>query len=853
MARGSQATRPSSPQRRRAPRGDAVARGGLAQRLRSSAPSRFLFAHPTLSAALLLALPVLVELWPVLVGGDVFSATAVLYKVPPWEPYRPAGLASFENYLLADHPFAVLPWREFARDALRAGELPWWNPHILSGVPFFTNPQTGLFSIFSVPVWLFSLEWGLGVGAALKLWAGGLGTYLLVRELRLGFLPGVVAGISFALCSLNVVWLMVDTLPAVAVLLPWMLWLIERIYRGGRLGSALGLAVVTALALGGGHPGTQVHVMLAAGGYAALRAAFAARDVPVGERMRALGVSAGGMALGVLLMAFMLIPEALSSRNTVGTSAREGAAGTLPGLSEMPLDMIRTVLVPDWWGRPSGFETGPSPTHTINLNYLERTFYAGLVPLLLACMAVGWRSAWRRIAPFAVLGAIALATALHAPGLWWLATHLPVVKLVQNQRAHFVFELAVAVLAAFGLQALLDRPSGQRWRIAVPFGAIVLGLGLLTASSASGGDLGRVVEHFATGADFASAGVVELTSVAWLVLLAVGVAAALLAAWRWPQRIVPIACGLVLLAAIDMLHFASGFNPTAPAEQAIPPRTPAIAFLQRHADEGRVAAIDLALAPDWAMRYGLNDVRGYDPPYPTRRYFDLWRIATPEQVDWKPTMIGGISAESMRVLSVLGARHVLAAPGTLAPERDDPSLRALSVAYDGRDARIFDNARAAPRALVASDVRLTADEDEARAVLVGEPIDLRRVAVVERDQPGAAGLEGARGTAEVVRDEGERVELRATLEQPGLVVLSDSLTDGWLVEVDGEPADALHVNDVMRGVAVPAGTHEVVWSYSVPGLHAGAAISLTASALLAGGVVVLLRRRRAGGGAEAEA
>jgi hypothetical protein len=53
---------------------------------------------------------------------------------------------------------------------------------------------------------------------------------------------------------------------------------------------------------------------------------------------------------------------------------------------------------------------------------------------------------------------------------------------------------------------------------------------------------------------------------------------------------------------------------------------------------------------------------------------------------------------------------------------------------------------------------------------------------------------------------------------------------------------------VLRGVIVPAGAHEIVWSYRVPGLRAGAALSgLGAVVLLAwaGALVVRSRRRPA--------
>lgn len=846
MARGSQATQSARARGKRAPEGGVARGGALAQSLRSSAPSRFLFARPTLSAGLLLALPVLVYLWPVLVGGDVFSATAVLYKLPPWQPFRPADVASFENYLLADVPLAIYPWREFARELLRSGTLPAWNPHVLAGVPFMSNPQTGLYTPFSLPLWLLPFDWALGFSAALKLWVAGFGTYLLTRELRLGFLPGLLGGLSFGFCSLLVTWLTMETIPSVVALLPAMLWLVERTLRRGSVGAALGLAAVTAAALSGGHPGSQVHVLLIAGLYALLRVGFADGGAARRALLRPLALVAGGVALGLVLVGVVLLPELLSSRGTVGTSARTGASGTLPGLREMPFDMIRTVVVPDWWGRPSAFETPDSPTQTMFLNYLERTFYAGVVPLLLAGVAlVGWRGgAWRRIGPFAVLAALGLAIPLHAPGLWWLVTHLPGLELVQNQRLHFMYELAVAVLAAFGLQALLERPAGERWRIAVPAGAVVVGLGLVAGGSVRGDDVGRVFRHFATGADYARAGVVELTSVAWLVLLAGSVAGALFALRRWPARAGAIGVGLVLLAALDMLHFASGFNPSAPASAAIPPKPPAVAFLQRHVGDGRVTGVELALPPDWSMRYGLNDVRGYDPPYPTRRYFDLWRTATPAQDEWRPQTIDAITPETMRVMSALGARYVLAAPGTAAPE-GDPSLRELRTVYDAREAVVFENERAVPRAQVAPEVLLAADEDATRAALVGRPIDLRTTAVVEEDQGGgAAGVRGAHGTVRIVEEENSRVLLRATLDRPGLVILNDTLTDGWSVRVDGREARALRANGVMRGVEVGAGTHSIEWRYRVPGLRAGLVVSVVGLLLFAAGLVVVVRQSR---------
>ncbi len=800
--------------------------------------------HPTLSAALLLALLVLVYLWPVLLGGKVFSPDAVLYKLAPWQPYQPDDVLSYENYLQADVPLVAHPWHELTRQLLHAGTFPAWNPHVLTGIPFISSPQTGLFSPFSLPLWILPYTYAFGVTAALKLWAAAFGAYLLGRELRLGFLPSLLAGVAFAFCSMNVMWLSFEMVPAVVVMLPWMLWLVERLARGGGIPSAIGLAIVTAVALGGGHPGEQVHVLLAAGCYALLRVALARERAPP-ERARTLALTFGGLVIGIGLMAVLMVPEILSSHGTVGTLARRNSGGpnSLPGLDRMPFGAIRTPLFPDWWGRPSGFETATSPLHSMNVNYQERTFYAGAVALVLAAVGLTNRSALRRQAPFLILGGLGLAIALHEPVLWWLVTHLPVLELVENQRLHFVFELAVAVLAAFGLQAVIERPRERGRQLAVALGALAVGLIAASLTHLSPGDVGRTVEHFLTGRDFQRRGVIELTSVVWFLLFALGVTVALLVARRRPALATGVAAALVLLAALDMLHFANRYNPMGPGERVTPPRTPAIAYLQQHRD-GRLVGVGLTLPPDQASRFGLADVRGYDPPYPTTRFLGLWRMASPTQVAWMPTTIAEITPAAVQVTGALGARYIVADPGTRLAAGADSALRALERVYAERDATIFRNPRAAPRAFVPAQVEVVPDAATAHATLADSTFDASRTIVVAQDQPGADALAaaGTRGTVTIVDERNASVTLRATLERAGVVVLADQLLDGWSVRVDGRPATPLRVNAVLRGVAVGAGSHTIEWSYRVPGLRAGVAISGAAAALLL--VVALLPRVR---------
>jgi hypothetical protein len=84
-------------------------------------------------------------------------------------------------------------------------------------------------------------------------------------------------------------------------------------------------------------------------------------------------------------------------------------------------------------------------------------------------------------------------------------------------------------------------------------------------------------------------------------------------------------------------------------------------------------------------------------------------------------------------------------------------------------------------------------------------------------------------------------------------VLSDQYYPGWEASVEtlgqSRPATILRTNRVMRAVALPAGTHRIVFRYRPKSVLFGAAISgLTTVALTIAAVIALGRRRTAQAG-----
>jgi hypothetical protein len=787
-------------------------------------------AHEHRTAAALFAVLVFVYLHAVLIGGHVLLPTAGLYYDWPWSTIAPPDLAHYVNRELEDVSAAYYPWDVLARQLLHGGTFPAWNPHAMAGTPFFANFQLAWLSPFTLPLWILPLHWALGLVAAVKLWLAGFGTYLLARELRLGFWPAMLAGVSFALCAFNVVFLSYGVLVSVSAMLPWLLWLAERIVRRGRATDGLALSAVVAVVIASGHPGTELHVLAAMALYALMRA-LGSQGVARRDRVRRLGLIGAAAVLGTLLTAVALLPAQMAATDTAGALARSQGSGEFLG-AHMSYDILRTALFPEWWGRPSeGFETGPALYH-------ERTLYAGVIALVLATVAAVSPSDWKRKLPFATIGLIGAGVAVNAPLMHTVVNGLPLFDRVQNQRLLLWTQLAIAMLGAFGLQVLLEHPRRRRHAA-----ALVLTIGLAVMVPLMSLHLEATERSLAfhylldrTG-NITTPGLV-FASVAWWAICA-GTAAVLLLATWWRPRLRPVLlAALVLVAALDLLHFAGGFQPMPPAAKAIPPETAALRYLRRHVGDGRIAAYDNALWADFTTVYGLRDVRGYDQPQPSLRFFRLWRAGQPSQQPGEAFFVREASLEAMRVMSVLGMRYLLFAPN-VKPSRES----GLKQVYRGADALIYRNRFAVPRAFVPARITHAGSEQAATESIVEAQFDPRTTVAVLNDEQPAEGAPPARGEVHMVSDGNARVRMHASLTRGGLVVLDDAWAPGWRVTVDGRPARAIHPDVVLRGVAVPSGEHEIVWSFDVPGLRTGAvlsALALTAFALWGGW---LLRQR----------
>jgi hypothetical protein len=159
---------------------------------------------------------------------------------------------------------------------------------------------------------------------------------------------------------------------------------------------------------------------------------------------------------------------------------------------------------------------------------------------------------------------------------------------------------------------------------------------------------------------------------------------------------------------------------------------------------------------------------------------------------------------------------------------DEPDAPRLVLEQEG--VYVYERPTALPRAWVVPQVEVV--DAGATLARIHEPgFDPRATALVESAVTCGGTVAGSPGQVEMVRDEGNRIETQVQ-GGGGLLVFSEVYYPGWRAMVDGNPAQLVRADYVLRALCVPAGEHRIEMVYDPPSLKVGLAITGPALAIV---------------------
>lgn len=147
---------------------------------------------------------------------------------------------------------------------------------------------------------------------------------------------------------------------------------------------------------------------------------------------------------------------------------------------------------------------------------------------------------------------------------------------------------------------------------------------------------------------------------------------------------------------------------------------------------------------------------------------------------------------------------------------------------------VYENLRILPRAWFAK--RVTGIEDDKILARIqgrdgNASFDPREEALVDSGSLPET-VASTEGSVAVTRYEPNRISLKTKNDNPGFLVLSEIYYPGWTASIDGKRVRVHRTNYVLRGVSVPAGEHDVEFSFRSRSFLQGAYLSAAGVALL---------------------
>jgi len=753
------------------------------------------------------------------------------------------------------------PMKQFLASAVRAGELPLWNPLVAGGEPFFASLQPGLLYPGSLVLYGFPMPDAFDWLVVLHYPLAGMGLALLLRRWGHGWTASVTGGVVLMLGGFYAsIGNFINNLQTVAWL-PWVFLAWDRVLDEGRIRHLLIFAVLCGVAFLGGEP--QMLALGLALIFVHGLAAIEGRELSRGRQTTAF-VIAG--ALAIALVAVQLLPFAEYMSHSVRRLPIELEYAASRSLE--PTSALHMLL-------PPALQTG---AHGFSTRYMASTgvpwilsVYAGGVSLALAAVGVFRGRAPRWVVFWLLVGLLSVLFALgaHSPLYRAIFTWLPPFRSFRYPEKFLLLgALALSVFAAQGVDRWLESPTARGsvegspkkgaavgvWApiLAIAgfyvFAAVLLSSVGDAMTRACAGWLGETLLcEDPRGAQVLYAGIAR--RVAGLVIC-LGVVTWLYRTGRLRRSLASVI--VVALVAVDLFVANRAVNPSVESDVYVtaPWTADVLDGLMEDRGDYRYRG-----SPHHAAMGSIVMVRGAWEL--TNMYLDYQTMGPNVGQIFEFPMQDGL--QGVELISV-----ALTNEAALRAWSSDPLrfLQSMNVGF-------YADATASADSIPGLDLVASHPELPIRIYQVPDPVErlylvagyeeregqapaLKRVleedfplgeTVVLEARPPALLDSSASGQVLSRTEELNRVTAKVLASGPMLAVLSDRWYPGWKATVNGVEAPVLRANGVFRAVPIPPGFSDVEFRFAPGSLLLGAWISLAGLVTLAT-LWILARSRR---------
>lgn len=689
------------------------------------------------------------------------------------------------------------------------GTVPFWNPFIFSGIPFWAHFESTIFYPLDALFWFMEPEKAYGYTMFVHFCLAGIFMYLLARSFHISSRGSFVAAIIYTCNGFIMPTLHVGQMFRVQsyTWIPLIIYFLNQAFMLRRAIFYVALAgFFWGIQLLAGSAQDAFYTFLAAVLLVACRM-FTLPDN--GSRLKVMALTGLFFVMGAGVAAVQLVP----AFEFIGQSVRSVLDRyDLVSLGSYPPQGIATAVMPHFFG---SYVTGDFWVSDVPWSVPDYNLYVGVLPLILLFFIAYGSSENRQVVFFAgalALVAFVLALGFHCP-VYKIAYQIPGFNRIRAPAKIMVlWVFALALLGARGMDDLFERKARfLPVRLAVVFYVICALAVMDVLCHMDPSFVWRFFSPFALNQMIPEKTALAVARIGQefhrFVLLS---GAAVVIILLWIRGLFGSKTGVFCLCMLLMADVSFANRGAVPHNDNFYKRLHEIkarfdAHLGRDRDNFRVGCTDLV--PNLEMYLGYQTVAGYTPLFTYRyyeyinRYFDG---GLPEAWVW----FSYEARDASILMDLLNVKYEI----TYKRDRFHPRKTSL------------------PRALIVPGHKILPKE----AVLdyiTGPEFDPAQVVVLEQgtdvpaftaspDQENRPGDE-----ARILSYRPDEIVLFTKTSGPAYLLLSEMFYPGWKATVDGHPRSILRGNYLFRVVQIPAGPHVVRFVFDPLSIRLGLAVT----------------------------
>jgi hypothetical protein len=767
----------------------------------------------------------------------------------------------------SDQLIAGYMFKSFAKDYIASHQsFPMWNPYIFGGLPYIDAFHGDVFyytwllrlilPVHSVMAYIFILQ----------VFLAGIGMFLFLRSFKINQYGSLVVSIAYMFTGalLATTYAGHDGKAIIVSFLPWVFFFLNKGFDTKKfLYFVLGSLVIGACLLSP-HVQMTYYLLMATFCYFVFRLVFLYRDERrIGTVFKISGFFVIMIGLGFLISAVQFLPALsylpFSPRGGIGRGYSFATSWSLPKLELFDLITPHfSGLLDNYWGT----------------NYFKQhTEYLGILPLLLAGIAIIYRMRDRYVKFFTGLGLFGILMALGGQTPFYKIPYY-LFPLLKKFRApgmiFFIASFSLCVLAAFGIQFLIEKFKEEQNRkfirgLIITVGIVgVIGLIGTFARDSIISFLRSLVESNLI-ANYGRAGADQkLTILAnnyptfigglWKAIILLAANGLLLFLLARKKLGVPAWAGITgLVLLFDLWTVDAKFIQTVEPPREFYPVDEVVTSLQQDTSLYRVFPFqlggqDIYRHDDYLMLYKIQSVGGYHGNQ-LNRYQEFIgakntiMFQNPENLYYRNFL------DLLNVKYVIGLRL----PEDLSQydERTKQVIGAFKqyfsqpnfqVTWQGHQFAIYENLTALPRAFLVPNYTVM-NETAILPRLRDNNFDPRKLVILEeKPETSFQSDTGAVGTCQVTSYDANKIVVQATLRSSGILVLSENYYPAWKASVDGKPTKIYRTDYLFRGVLLDKGDHRIEFVFKSAYYKLGGLISIFASLVILLVVIINVSR-----------